>query len=164
MKNITDFSQKLKRDQKGFTLIELLVVIGILAILLAIVLVAVNPGQQFDQANDTQRQADVTTISNAIAQYMADNAGDLPGNLATGDISSADIDLCDVENGGITPDYVADLPMDPSDTVSSVTGGDSPCDAATTGYDTGYSVEVDANDRVTVTATDSAGSTISVTR
>ena len=34
-------------DVEGFTLIELLVVIGVLTILLAIVLVAINPSRQF---------------------------------------------------------------------------------------------------------------------
>lgn len=37
------FIKGYKKVQSGFTLIELLVVIGILAILLAIVLIAVNP-------------------------------------------------------------------------------------------------------------------------
>ncbi len=57
---------KLKNLQKGFTLIELLVVIGILAILLAIVLIAINPARQFAQANDTKRESDVHTILNAF--------------------------------------------------------------------------------------------------
>ena len=42
--------------KQGFTLIELLVVIGILTVLLAIVLIAINPGKQFSQANNTQRR------------------------------------------------------------------------------------------------------------
>ena len=47
--------------QTGFTLIELLVVIGILAVLLAIVLIAINPARQFAQ-NNTQRASDVNAI------------------------------------------------------------------------------------------------------
>jgi prepilin-type N-terminal cleavage/methylation domain-containing protein len=52
--------------RKGFTLIELVVVIGILAVLLTIVLVAINPARQFKQANDTKRRSDVNAILNAV--------------------------------------------------------------------------------------------------
>src|SRR3954469_20686966 len=69
--------------QKGFTLIELLVVIGILAILLAITLIAINPARQFGQANDTNRRSAVTQILKAIGQYSASNSGNLPTEVAT---------------------------------------------------------------------------------
>ena len=77
--------------QKGFTLIELLVVIGILAVLLAITLIAINPAKQFAQANNTQRSSDVNAILNAINQYMADNKGVLPAGIPTGDYGTNDI-------------------------------------------------------------------------
>src|SRR5258706_9045537 len=67
--------------QKGFTLIELLVVIGILAVLLAIVLIAINPAKQFSQANNTKRRSDVNAILNAIDQYAADNHGSVPTQI-----------------------------------------------------------------------------------
>src|SRR3989344_5237794 len=70
-----------KNNQKGFTLIELLVVIGILAILLAITLIAINPAKQFAQANNTKRSSDVNAILNAVNQYMADNKGSLPAGV-----------------------------------------------------------------------------------
>ena len=53
---------RLLKKQSGFTLIEILVVLGILAIILAIVLVAINPGRQFSQANNTQRRNDVNAV------------------------------------------------------------------------------------------------------
>jgi len=66
--------------QKGFTLIELLVVIGIIGILAAIVLVAVNPGRQFAQARDTQRRSDLYAITNSVYQFAAEHNGNLPDN------------------------------------------------------------------------------------
>ena len=65
----------MRKRQAGFTLIEILVVIGIIAILAAIVIIAINPARQFAQARDTQRRNDVTALLNSIGQYMADNDG-----------------------------------------------------------------------------------------
>ena len=67
----------------GFTLIELLVVIGILTILLALVLVAINPARQFSITNNAKRRADVNTILNAVSQYQVDNKGALPAGISS---------------------------------------------------------------------------------
>ena len=65
----------MKTLHKGFTLIEILVVIGIIAILAAIVVVAVNPARQFAEARNSQRQSNVESILNAVGQNIADNKG-----------------------------------------------------------------------------------------
>lgn len=153
--------------QGGFTLIELLVVIGILAILLAITLIALNPNQHFQGARNAQRSSNVSEILNAIYEYEAQNNGNLPasvsGAIATPTaIASTGIDLCDV-----VPSYLADLPTDPDTTLSSVTPStNTPCQAGTTAYDTGYTI-VKTNNRFTVTAPGTepnAAPKISVTR
>lgn len=153
-----------KRNSRGFTLIELLVVIGILAVLLAIVLIAINPARQFAQANNTQRRSDVTAILNAIHQYSADNRGNLPANMPTPgnslDISSASGQTGQTFCDSLVPTYIAALPRDPS------TGSYTSC--AT--YDTQYVVAVasagaGSTPRVTVSAPDAElGAVVSVTR
>lgn len=146
------------RVNTGFTLIELLVVIGILAILLSIVLIAINPARQFGQANNTRRRSDVTQILNAIGAYAADNKGVLPAGITTTPANITDsaggANICN----DIMPDYIPALPEDPR----IGTGGSF---TSCTAYDTGYTVVRDANNRVTVAAPSAEnGETISVTR
>jgi len=158
----------MKNIKKGFTLIELLVVIGIIGILASIVLVAVNPGRQFAQARNTQRQSDLIQITNAIYQFASEHNGNLPGtddaqttsNFPTTatEVGTASFDLgaagaVDGVNNGvddpIVPTYIADIPSDPTD---GVTGN------------SGYEISV-TNGRVTASAPSAElGATISVTR
>jgi type IV pilus assembly protein PilA len=160
--------RSLRNQQSGFTLIELLVVIGILAILLAITLIAINPNKHFQDTRNAKRSSDVVAILDAIYEYQSANSGSLPPSVQAASIppaskvASTDIDLCDV-----VPTYLADLPMDPDTTAtgSSITGGPTPCNGSTTAYDTGYEIEKSANGRFTVSAPSAeGGSTITVTR
>jgi len=141
------------KSQKGFTLIELLVVIGVIAILAAIVLVAVNPGRQFAQARDTQRRSDLYSITNAIYQYAAEHEGVLPdtdGDDTTSDFPTtpqcigsggACFDLGNAGNAAgtepIVPTYIAEIPVDPQNG---------------TNADTGYMVYKDTNGRIVASA------------
>lgn len=151
------------KKQSGFTLIELLVVIGILAILLAITLIAINPARQFGQANNTKRRSDILQVLNAIHQYVAENQGQLPSevsglavNTAT-EFSSATTltTMC----AKIMPTYIPALPTDPSLNTTNIT------DCTVASWDTGYQISRDAANRITVIApTTDNGATISVTR
>lgn len=132
---------------RGFTLIELLVVIGILAVLLAITLVAINPQKQFRQANNTQRSSDVNAILNAINQYAVDQKGQLPAGI-TADrtlIANDGVDLCSV----LVPEYLAALPTDPTSASNGAPVEASSCATYTTG---GYYVRTLGNNRVIVEA------------
>jgi type IV pilus assembly protein PilA len=121
------------RKAAGFTLIELLVVIGIIAILAALVIVAINPAMQFAQARNAQRESAVATILNAVGQNIANNKGtftcsgvSLSGSTSTIGTSGANLATC------LVPTYIATgIPVDPANgtdadtkyTVSTTTGG-----------------------------------------
>lgn len=139
------------KQNKGFTLIELLVVIGILAILLSITLIAINPARQFGNANNTKRRSAVTQILNAIGAYQAENGGILPTSVsgltvdtATNISGTAMATLCD----DLLPEYIPALPVEPSDNLPDIVQAD--CAAGT--WDTGYQIERDATNRLTVSA------------
>jgi len=68
----------LKKGAKGFTLIELLIVIGIIGILAAIILVAVDPAKRLKQSRNARRFAETNAILNAILNYTVDYKGTLP--------------------------------------------------------------------------------------
>lgn len=167
--------KRLSADQTGFTLVELLVVIGILAILLVITIIAINPTQQFQSARNAQRQSDVSAILDAIYQYEAGNAGQLPTVLGASmtagtayDIATAGtnhVDLCAIASSAVlVPNYLADLPSDPSQ-ASPRTPAGSNCSTATA-YTTGYKITKSASgNRFTVSAPLAEnGVTVSVSR
>lgn len=146
------------RNKKGFTLVEVLLVIVIIAILAAIVIVAINPGRQISQANNTQRSSDVKTILDAVHEYGIDNRGVYPTGITAvatvvGD-DATEIDIC----SDLVPTYIAEMPYDPTATGGAYT------DCTT--YNTGYTIAKDATSgRVTVAAPGAELSeTISVTR
>lgn len=64
---------KFKNFNSGLTLIELMVVAGILAILLSIVVIAINPIEQFAKAKDLTRQAAVHDLVKSSNIYYAQN-------------------------------------------------------------------------------------------
>ena len=51
---------------EGFTLIELLVVIAILAIIMAVVIVGINPADKINAANDSKVMSDVAAVGSAL--------------------------------------------------------------------------------------------------
>ncbi len=148
------FRNSIKNFPKGFTLIEILLAVALISFLAGIVIIAVNPSKQFDDAKNTQRWSDVNTILSAVYQYAVDNNGVIPATITatqteickTGGTCAGLIDL-----GVLTTaeKYLVAIPTDP-------TG------VSTNGA--GYEILKTGNGRVTVVAPDTAKATISVTR
>lgn len=148
-----------KASQKaGFTLVELLVAIGIFGVLVAITIVAINPGRQFSRANNTKRQSDVTALLDALGQYSAENSGRLPATITTTNktVSNTGADIC----GLLVPNYLSALPVDPG------TNNGTAISSCAGAYTTNYEVALDASGRLLVTApaTELGGAVITATR
>ena len=144
---------------RGFTLIELMVVMGIIAVLIAIVLVAINPSRQFSDANNTKRRSDVVAILNAVQQYAVTNRGTLPAGITNSAKiieKAGGIDLC----ASLVTTYLAALPVDP------LTNGGAAVSDCTSSYNTNYTILKSVTDsRITVAAPAAElGATISATQ
>lgn len=145
------------KRKKGFTLIELLIVIGIIAVLMSIAIVAINPGRQFAKANNARRWGDVGAFADAIAIRIIDEKGSWPLTLncealptTAGPFALAEdaagtdadiIDLCDC----LVSDYFGMLPVDPGDPSTYYFNSCSD-------YDTGYEISGDPSGRIKISA------------
>ena len=146
------------RKKEGFTLIELLIVIGIIAVLMAIAIVAINPGKQFAKANNAKRWGDVAAVADAISIRTIEYKGSWPTGagcealptsgpypLAYDDPADGNdpaiVDICDC----IVDEYLGSMPKDP--TVTAAIN----CGAA---YDTGYEITGTAAGRIKISAPD----------
>ncbi len=153
----TNLRTTFQKKSAGFTLIELLIVIGILMILMAGALIAINPFRQFAQANDDNRWNGVTTIMNAVYQNVIDNRGTFdcalyfPNATTTMGSGVGQYNICPC----LVPTYIGAMPRDPQN------GNYTDC----TSYDTGYDIYRDSiTGRVTILASSAQTGTIQITR
>jgi prepilin-type N-terminal cleavage/methylation domain-containing protein len=102
------------RRKEGFTLIELLIVIGIIAILAAAVIIAINPGQQFKQARNATRWSHMNSVVNAAYSYLISEGGASPDcNDGSTDMGAGD-NLRDISHCATDlADHIGDVPADP---------------------------------------------------
>lgn len=166
--------RRIIKDQKGFTLLEVLLVAAIIAILAGIVIIAINPNKNLGDSRNSQRSADVSTILNAVYQYTLDNNGTLPavgsrtGAVVIPTAPTAAAEICNATTATCTGlvdlavlttngKYLVSIPLDPQ--------APSGCTSGCGANGTGYKIQKDANNRLTVTAmSPEQGKTISVTR
>lgn len=142
---------------RGFTLIEILIVLGMLALLSTVVLVAVNPLKQFAQARNTQREANVSALLNAVGHRLADNKGIFASASSTCSMNlpheAKEIARTDGHDlrPCLVPEYLPELPYDPSTGTNTCVTDE--CNGPGEGYATAYEIMQNAStSRITVCA------------
>lgn len=144
-------------SRPGFSLVELLLVIAIMAVLMFVTIIALNPSKQLADARNAQRQSDVNVIINALHQHFVDH-DTLPPGIPVGvtkEICKTGSEGLPCANGvrleALSGTYIAELPRDPL--------------APPTGTGTRYWITQDSLGRVTVVAPYAErGKNISMTR
>jgi len=104
-----------KNASKGLTFLEMLVVVGILVVLVAAVIFAVQPGERLAKSRDNQREVHLNTIWHAVKQkaHMEggwENCNPLPTDYFTPigtDADAYDLFSC------LVPEYLASEVYDP---------------------------------------------------
>lgn len=160
---VGDGCGKIVNMRKGMTLMEIVVVIALLAILLAVAILGLNPAGEFAKARNSQRNYHLNAIVTAIRQNIADSTvgsftcanGNIPTStkrMAVGSSTYYDIAPC------LVPTYLTNLPFDPSTSSAHWT--------SVTDYNTGYNIIRNASTgEITVSAPAAElGKTITVTR
>ncbi len=125
------------KNKKGFTLIELLIVIGIIAILAAAVIIAINPGQQFEQARNATRWSHLNSIVNSVYSATIDEGGEFPDCLTNKEGEWVDASECE---GDAMGNHMEEAPLDPQGG-----GGDN---------DSCYGIKLDGNTITVAPASD----------
>lgn len=136
----------LRHRQYGFTLVEMMITIGIIGILAAIVITAINPAWQLGRARNSLRAVSINSVLNAYVQYGVEHSGNyqdpefpppadcsiplLPASqrkLCRETVSALDCDFGDPDDGdgciytgNLAPYYLVSVPIDPQN----ATGGD----------------------------------------
>jgi len=107
IKNISKGFTTTSLLSRGFTLIELLIVIGVIGVLAAVILVAIDPVEQLARGRDAGRKSSVAQLGRALLAYYTNNSV-YPAAVAGWDttvlVNSGDIKVAPVDP---TPQTIA---------------------------------------------------------
>lgn len=109
-----------------------------------VVFVALDPATRFADARNSRRWNDVNSLLTAVHQCIIDNDGSLSTCGISGTTSQV-LGTGDLDISSQMAPYLKSIPLDPS------TG---------TAADTGYSIQADANNILTITADDAENSAV----
>ncbi len=95
------------KNQQSFTLIELLVVIAILAVLMSVIVIAINPAEILRKTRDTRRIADLSNLEKTLTIYQASYFGSflLSANKVYVSLPAVNSDCSDLHLPALPPGY-----------------------------------------------------------
>ena len=108
----------------GYLLLELMPVLSVLAALALIVLLAINPKKQFQEARNIKRRTDITQLADVFASHAREEGRALllQAPLTTG----SGIEICGdtvtgscanlLPIGHLRPTFITTIPIDPTST------------------------------------------------
>ena len=114
-------NQPHKNKRKGFTLLEILLVIAAIGILAAIVLVAINPNRQINQARQAAINSEKNTIEKALQQFLIDTGSHptlidgVQRKICSNTVATPDCINIATE---LVPNYIASIPIGTNYTVA----------------------------------------------
>lgn len=62
-----------QKNKKGFTLIELLIVIAILAVLMSVIVITLNPSEMLKKSRDSRRISELSALRTAMNLYLSED-------------------------------------------------------------------------------------------